>query len=91
MRCRAVQLMDELQGEIDGLGADSGELSRFWHAYGGIRSRQALTPAETRRGLDLFEFWTEGDGWKRIAWAKRESAEEMLEICRVHLRQRHGN
>lgn len=84
----AAQLQAELRSEVEGLCDDSVELSRFWHAYGGILTRQALTPRETRSGLDMFQFWTEGEAWKRLAWAKREAAEEMLEICNVHLAHR---
>lgn len=36
----------------------------------------------------MLGFWTEGDAWKRLAWAKREATEELLEICSLHLRQR---
>lgn len=36
----------------------------------------------------MFHFWTEADAARRLAWAKGEAAEEMLEMSKLHLRQR---
>lgn len=47
-----------------------------------------MTEAQIRRGNDMFEYWTEGEGWKKLAWAKREEVEEILEIGTVNVRQR---
>lgn len=89
IRSQAVQLLERLGGEMDGLCADWGEMSGFWHRYGEILCRSSLAQEEIRRGLDMFQYWTEGEVWRKLAWGLREEVQEMLEVCREHIWQRH--
>lgn len=85
IRSQALQLLDRLSGEVDGLCADWREMSDFWHAYGGILSRSNLSPKQIRCGLDMFEYWTEYDGWMKLAWGLSAEVQEMLELCREEI------
>lgn len=74
---------------MDGLCADWREMSEFWHSYGAIFGRSSLTEVEIRRGLDMFEYWTAGGGWRQLGWSLREEVLEMLEVSREHIWHRH--
>lgn len=89
MRSRALQLLERLGNEMDGLCADWHEMSEFWHRYGAIFGRSSLTQQQVRGGLDMFEYWTQGDGWRKLACCLREEVLEMLEVCREHIWHRH--
>lgn len=86
IRDQALQLLERLDGEIDGVCLDWRQMSEFWHRYGEILGRSGLEEQEIRSGKDIFEYWTEGEGWKKIAWGMREEVQKMLEICRVNIR-----
>lgn len=88
MRTQALQLLDRLGSEINGLCADWHLMSGFWHGYGEILGRSSLAEGEIRRGLDMFQYWTEGEAWRKLAWGLREEVQEMLEVCRGHIRHR---
>lgn len=74
---------------MDGLCADWGHMSGFWHRYGEILCRSSLAQEEIRRGLDMFQYWTDSEVWRKLAWGLREEVQEMLEVCREHIWQRH--
>lgn len=89
IRTRALLLLERLGNEMDGLCADRHEMCEFWQHYGAIFGRSAFTELEMRRGLDMFEYWTEGGGWRQLAWSLREEVLEMLEVSKEHIWHRH--